>query len=341
QHRASCGNCRAQWHTWREVSALEIPATPAGLRNRIILALQAEQAEVRSSRGFRPYVIGGVLVLGLAAAVSLIWQTDRPAGVRDSSRSPEDIAVAPTEPALGTSQQKEDHADVQSAVPVPATSEAGAGTARPLNPRRLLVLLRPEPGADAQALAGVSQCHDAVVNRLRAIPQFEVIADGVAEAGTVDREYFISPADSRAARAEGAGHVLVFSTVHGCDLLVVDTESGLPASGAGGQLLAQDGYIPSATGRVQQIREQLLLDPETLWAEARAELLDKSLPDRRRAAVLRRLGEYRGGNAAHLRNRAVDEQVIAAAVRLAADSSEPDVRSSIWAALRSIDDPQL
>lgn len=40
-------------------------------------------------------------------------------------------------------------------------------------------------------------------------------------------------------------------------------------------------------------------------------------------------------------NAAVDSQIIAAGARLAAESSEPDVRSSIWARLRDIDDPQL
>lgn len=342
QHLASCRECRAQWQTWREVWELEVPATPADLRDRIALAVQAERADVRSPRSFKPYVIGGVLVLGLAAAASLIWQADRSAGalLPTTAGSAQVTTVVPSEPPLETSRRSEGPADLQPAVPGSPDPEEEGGTARPLNPRRLLVLLRPEPGADEQALAGVSLCHDAVVSRLRAIPQFEVIADGVAEVGPVDLEFFISPADSRVARAQGAGHVLVFSTtMGGCDLLVVDTGTGLPAGG--GQMLSHDGYIPSATSMVQRIREKLLLDRETLWAEARAELLDETLPDHQRAAVLRRLGEYRGGSAAHMGNSAVDSEIIAAAARLATESSEPDVRSGIWAGLRDIDDPRL
>ena len=38
-HLRQCGPCRAEWESWREIAALEIPAAPDGLGSRILEAM--------------------------------------------------------------------------------------------------------------------------------------------------------------------------------------------------------------------------------------------------------------------------------------------------------------
>jgi HEAT repeat protein len=108
----------------------------------------------------------------------------------------------------------------------------------------------------------------------------------------------------------------------------------------GSQLLPQGGYAPSAAGLVKQITDKLLNNPATLWADAKATLLNERLSDTVRAAVLWRMGEYKGSSS-QLGRSAVDDEIVAAAARLGATSADPDVREAIWAVLRNVDDPQL
>jgi hypothetical protein len=71
----------------------------------------------------------------------------------------------------------------------------------------------------------VSQCHDAVVNHMRAVPQFEVIAPGTASY-TAGKPSGLTDNDRQAARAQGAGQVLIISTEMGCGATLHDAGTG-------------------------------------------------------------------------------------------------------------------
>ncbi|MDQ2654831.1 MAG: HEAT repeat domain-containing protein [Chloroflexota bacterium] len=334
-HLRQCDPCRAEWESWREIAALEIPATPDGLGSRILEAISRTQQEPR--RHFRPFVVGGGVLGCLAAAAAIVaWKM--------SSGPAPQVALAP-EASSGIEMAEAIVPELVAAQPQPVTDEEAAKDAASTeavtvaNPLRFLVVFRPETGADAQAVAATSQCHDAVVNHMRAVPQFEVIASGAAAFAPAST---FGPTDDqkRAARAQGAGHVLVISTEMGCDASLFEGGTGNLVPGAGGQLLAFEGYRPSAARLAQQMREKFLFTPEDLWAEARKKVLDTTLPERERLGSLWSFGQYRSMDPS-LARRALDSEVIAAAAALATNTADPDVRESIWAVLRGTRDNQI
>lgn len=108
----------------------------------------------------------------------------------------------------------------------------------------------------------------------------------------------------------------------GCSATLFDAATGNLASGAGGQLLAMEGYGPSAARLAQQLREKFLFTPDALWAEARRKVLDTTLPERERARTLWDFGQYRIMDPS-LARRSLDSEVIAAAAALATTSADP------------------
>jgi HEAT repeat protein len=309
---------------------------PRELGNRIFDALSRAQRSPR--RHFRPFVVGGVVLGALAAAAAIVaWNTSpRPASqvvltqVQTSGVQGEETVAS--EPVPAESQTTTVGEDEEDAAPSPAVPA--------VEPLRFLVVFRPETGADPEAVARVSQCHDAVVNHMRAVPQFEVIAPGTASY-TAGKAPGLTDNDRQAARAQGAGQVLIISTEMGCGATLHDAGTGdYLNSGVGGQLLAFGGFEPSAAGLAQSLREKFLFSPETLWEEARKTVLDTSLPDRQRVSSLWSFGNYRSMSPS-LARRALDSDVIAAAAQLATISADADVRESIWAVLRGTRDNQV
>ncbi len=333
-HLRQCGACRMEWESWREIAALEIPATPDGLGSRILEAISRTQQEPR--RHFRPFLVGGVLGCLAAAAAIVAWMT--------SSGPAAQVTLAP-EQSSGI-EVAETIAPEPVAAEPPVTDEeapkvAAATEAMPAaNALRFLVVFRPETGADASAVAAASQCHDTVVNHLRAVPEFEVIAPGTPAFAPASR-FGLSDADKRTARQRGARQVLVISTEMGCRASLLDAGTGVPIPGAaGGQLTPIEGFGPSAARLTQRIREKFLFTPETLWAEARRNVLDTTLPERERASTLWSFSDYRSMSPS-LARRPLDSEVIAAAAHLATTSADADIRESIWAVLRGTRDKQI
>lgn len=335
-HLRQCGACRMEWESWREIAALEIPPTPDGLGSRILEALSRTQQMPR--RNFRPYLVGGGALGGLAAAAAIVaWMT--------SSGPAQQVEFAP-EVSSGLQVSESIAQEPVGPEPPPVTDEAApkvaaATEAMPAaNALRFLVVFRPETGADASAVAVASQCHDTVVNHLRAVPEFEVIAPGAPVFAPASR-FGLSDADARTAREQGAGQVLVISTEMGCRAGLLDAGTGVPIPGAaGGQLTPLEGFGPSAARLTQRIREKFLFTPETLWAEARRKVLDTTLPERERASTLWSFSEYRSMSSG-LARRPLDSEVIAAAAHLATISADADIRESIWAVLRGTRDKQV
>src|SRR5690606_26794870 len=81
-------------------------------------------------------------------------------------------------------------------------------------------------------------------------------------------------------------------------------------------------------------------DPETELADSRAVVLDQTLSDRRRASALI---TPLSGNPGCMPSAAnfFDTQIVAAAIQLATQSTDADVRGRVWAALRDVHDPAL
>ena len=334
-HLRQCGACRMEWESWREIAALEIPATPDGLGDRILEALSLKQQTRR--RNFRPFLVGGGALGCLAAAAAIVAWKPSPGPVEQTAVALEPTSAVQVAGAVAPEPMIE---KAQTAMGPEAFEVAAATGAVPSpNPLRFLVVFRPETGADAQAVAATSQCHDAVVNHLRAVPQFEVIATGTASFAPT-RTYAATDDERRAAHAQGASHVLVISTEMGCYSTLFDAATGNLASGTGGQLLASEGYGPSAARLVQQMREKFLSSPQALWAEARTKVLDTTLPEQERARTLWSFEQYRHMDPS-LAGRALDSDVIAAAAALATTSADVQVRESIWAVLRGTRDKQV
>src|SRR5690606_18001480 len=77
QHLAECDACRMEWNNWREIEELDVPPMPTELRGRVRNALGFSQQASR--RSFRPIVVGGLLLAGLAAAAAImVWNASGP-----------------------------------------------------------------------------------------------------------------------------------------------------------------------------------------------------------------------------------------------------------------------
>jgi TonB family protein len=76
-HLATCADCAAAWHAQIELLALPVPAVPATLLERALLPSRAPQSA--PARGARSAVfVGSVLLVGAAAAVTIVSLTSSP-----------------------------------------------------------------------------------------------------------------------------------------------------------------------------------------------------------------------------------------------------------------------
>jgi HEAT repeat protein len=335
-HLASCRACREEMANWNDFAALPIPLTPASLMARIEAALPANEP-IAARRSLRPFVIGGVLVAGAAAAaIALQFAGGEPA------------SSLPVPASRGVTHGEERGAAEEVAQLLPADAMALANPDEDANtdldPRKLIVLRRPEATADGQALAFLEQCHDALVNRLRTVDGLSVIVEpAVLTSASPMVRFRLSDADRDIARARGAGKVLIVTSENGCAATQFDVQRGNMMTGAmnGRRLPPDDGWNSLANSLVQGMLAVPAGNPVLTVAEARRALLNASLSEAERMQALINLrlnGLSQDGNQS---GGVFDGDVVAAAVQLGSKSADASIRGSMWASLRQVDDPQL
>jgi hypothetical protein len=342
RHVESCRACGEEWANWQAMVMLPVPATSPSLWPRILAALPV--ARVQQRRTFRPLVIGGVLLAGVAlAAAWMEW------GRQESSMAIVSAAGMPAatgtdgDHAHGASMQVPASAQASASghAPDTAAADAAPSPAMELDPHRVLVLKRPEAAADARIVALADQCHDAVVRELRSFRGVDVVVDAGAPRRQSGRPFTLPESDRGIAREHGAGRVVSISTVGGCQVLLHDVASGAMLSGVSANGLEEgrvtvDVLAPSIA---RDLLDKVLLSAASELAQARAIVLDTSRSDGERIAALqapRRRSDADAQAAAFF-----DAQVIAAAIQLGTKSSDAGMRTSAWSMLRNVDDPSL
>ncbi len=98
-HLAACADCSAAWHAQSELLALRVPATPAALLERALLASRLPQsAPARRARA--PIVAGAILLAGAAAAAVTIVSMTREQPVPTVSSPPVEQRDTPATPTV-------------------------------------------------------------------------------------------------------------------------------------------------------------------------------------------------------------------------------------------------
>jgi hypothetical protein len=351
-HFATCRACGEDWANWREIAALPIPALSDTLRGRIAASLSA-QRKAPGRRASRPFVIGSIFIVGVVVAaiiaVQLVRSDSRPVPAADAS-SPAVVDAAPDGEDSALSRLP--------AIPASGSLPAKADTPVdvPVDPRNIVVLKRPEAAADGQAIALAAQCHDAIVRQLRTVPGLKVMADAdllpyevssqVTRLGPdTNARPKLRPSDREMALKLGAGNVLLVSTENGCSVMQLNSQSDTIIMGAksGGRVPPAYGWEPLATSIVESIRDEALKDLPTIFAEAKATLVNTALSDADRAGALSRLHVSTLQDVNARRSAFDDAEIVAAAAQLGTKSAYAGVRQTVWAILRNVDltDPSL
>lgn len=355
RHLAACASCREDWANWRELAALPVPATPPTLRLRLRTVLSAWFA-VPPRRAFRPYVVGGALLVGAALAAALALQFVR--GKAQATVYVAAPAASASEASAEGSTQSVPPADAANARgdgSTPAAADGGSASAaaepaaeKPLDPHRILVLSRPEAAADVQALALAGRCHDALLSELRSFKDLKVVtADAVHTTSSFEELIQLTERDRRIARRLGAGRTVVVSTEGGCHLTLFDSQTGVMVPGAGGSGVAPDGVATGTAelfgrGNAHQIRDKTLFDMPALLADAKTKVLDAGLSERERIGALTRPRSLAGSPEDSKAIRAFyDREVVAAAAAIGVKSADVRVRQAVWSTLRDVKDPVL
>jgi TonB family protein len=98
-HLASCADCSAAWQATRELNALRIPATPATLLERALLASRVPQ-RARSRRARMPFIVGSVLAGAAAAALTMSALREQSSSIAPSPAVEQPGAPATSDPTL-------------------------------------------------------------------------------------------------------------------------------------------------------------------------------------------------------------------------------------------------
>jgi hypothetical protein len=343
RHLASCPACRADWTNWGEIVDLPVPPTPATLRGRIMAALPAQRA-APARRAFRPYVVGGVLLvgMGLAAALTLHFsgRAEPPAAravLAEKGLPPSAPAAVTGFPAQGTVPEVATQATAKEA------AKAVEPVDKPLDPHSIVVLKRPEATADPQAIALAGRCQDSLVSELRTFKGLKVLtADAVYTTSSFEELIQLTERDRRIARALGAGRAVVVSTEGGCHVTLFDTPTGAMVQGAGGSGVAPQGDAERfGRGMAHGVRDKTLFDTPALLAEARTMVLDTSLGDRERVGAFFKPQSLGLGRDSKALRDFYDAQVLAAAATIGVKSADTQVREAVWATMRNFREPLL
>ena len=343
-HLVSCQACRDAWAAYRELAAEQPPKMPRDLRLRIAAALAARApAETRWPR--RSLLLGGVLLVGAAVAAGLaLHVVDRGPGLarRADEAAP---AAAPALPAAGVPApvagapvSGSGAGDIASADG--AAVPSGAATDRAalaLDPHSLVVVAVPDGAAGPRAAAEFAQCHEQVLQRLRALDGLNVIAD---ERVSAFDAFNLSPEEI--ARELGAATVLVVSVMNhepSCSATQLDAQTGAARAGIlvfVGPEGQPDGWKSFAARVAESVRDATFKDTSTVVAEAQATVLNTALSDGERASALFKLRQGPGGSLA-----AYDSGIVAAAAQIATTSRDAGAREVAWVGLRGVGDPSL
>jgi hypothetical protein len=347
QHLGTCRACREDMAAFREVAALQVPATPVELRTRIAAALPVQQV-VAARRMFRPYVIGGVLLAGTALAAAIGLQL---AGRELQSAPPVAGRLDPVAPAAAATTQSPlpvSPANAEAATaPVAATAgkaEVHAAADKPLDPHRILVVKVTEAAADVSDIALMERCHDGMVRELRNLGGVDVVTGAAAYRTTsIEDQMRLASRLQRDAHDAGAGKVLTVSTSMGCDAILFSSVTGRTVQGAGGGGVdPQGGRVEAfAKSMASTVRARTLLDAGAEIAAARATLLDASLADGQRAAALWVPIRLDPAYTTATFRSFYDSEVLAAAASIGVKSKDAQARSAVWAVLRKVNDPAL
>jgi TonB family protein len=146
-HLASCADCSAAWQATRELNALRIPATPATLLERALLASRVPQ-NAQSRRARVPVVIATVLLVGAAAAAVTVAVTHEQSTPISSSSAAEQSAA----PLASGAAQVETAQDEQ-AVAAPVGDGVTAVELVETGRLDVIPLVRSNPQYPPQALA--------------------------------------------------------------------------------------------------------------------------------------------------------------------------------------------
>ena len=96
-HLAACADCTAAWHAQTELLALRVPAMPATLLERALLASRLPQS-APARRARMPIVVGSVLLAGAAAAAVTLVSMTREQSVPTVSSAAVEPSAAPASP---------------------------------------------------------------------------------------------------------------------------------------------------------------------------------------------------------------------------------------------------
>jgi hypothetical protein len=195
-----------------------------------------------------------------------------------------------------------------------------------------VVVLRTDPAATPQAAADLAACHAAIVRELRAVNGLIVVApELVAPFLATDLR------DQEIARRLGAGSVLVVTGMNRCRAQQLDVRTGAPRAGLmyGGPPDRAETWNQFSTALAGAVADATLKDAATLIAEARAAVLNPALDDRERTTALFKLRQQLGPQ------RALEADIVAAAVQIGSTSREPGTRRAAWVLLRGTVDPAV
>jgi TonB family protein len=96
-HLAACPDCAAAWHAQAELLALRVPAVPAAVLERALLASRAPNAPAR--RAHMPLIVGSALLAAAAAAAVTVTTLRTPSAVAPIAAPPAGEAQAATRAA--------------------------------------------------------------------------------------------------------------------------------------------------------------------------------------------------------------------------------------------------
>ena len=333
QHLENCHVCREAWATYWEVSALQIPETPKALRSRIEAALAPAEPRAASKN----LIVGAALVVGAAIAATIALQVDD--GTPGRTQHPEGSAPVTTATSFAEHEPLQIDANrVENAMDSNGPSDSTSPpVAAPLDPNTIVVLSVPNRYLDARRAASLELFYKELLRHLQSVPGLNVIGpEHVAPflaSGTLEEEI---------ARELGAAHLVVLSTSPEPStrlfITPVDVETG-NSTGSMGFGSPFDRRWPAelssdAEDVADFIKEGLSdhrpVDRSAAIADARAIVLNSSLPPAKRAEALGKLPQTM---------EAWTEDVVQAAIELATNA--PNLRARIWRSIHGIDNPYL
>ena len=357
-HLSDCIECRTDWQVFERVLAKRIAPPSARFVERLWRELRAQESgAVEPGRAARMYLLGGLLLVGTAAAV-IAWQSAREpivAGGPASGLSPGTGPVAQTGSATGDAIAPSSAGPADSA----AGDEVTALVAS--NRPRLLILPTIHSNPSPAAIEATDAIDAAVTRALRRMPYFEVVE--IVEAQIEAADIIISPRagppgfvfpvtendrDRGIARhfgGEFAVRVQSLRTNDGVppDMWLVNVRS-VDSTGGHAEIVQNDPplfefretYEAAGERLARLVAAELLPDQEqAIWEGV---IMDTRAADAVRLDALEmwnRPGTLLGSR------RTLSGVAIDSAIELARDSTDPTIRSALWKGLGFTADPAV